>query len=79
MLAAGILLALAGHASAAAIYTNVPAGANTGLPFAYFGNGQNGDSPKVGEVFSLSSASTLSAFSFYAVGDTTPTGSFQFS
>lgn len=77
-LAAGILLALAGNASAA-IYTNVPGGATNGLPFASFGNGANpsGDSPKVGEVFSLSSASTLSAFSFYALGDTTPSGTFQ--
>jgi hypothetical protein len=65
------LLAFAGSASAT-IYTNVPNGANTGLPFAYFGNAANpsGDSPKVGEVFSLSSASTLSSFSFYALGNT---------
>jgi hypothetical protein len=71
LLAAAILLALAGSASAA-IYTNVPGGANTGLPFASFGNAANpsGDSPKVGEVFSFSSASTLSSFSFYAVGNT---------
>jgi len=69
--AAGILLALAGSASAA-IYTNVPGGANTGLPFAYFGNAANpsGDSPKAGEVFSFGSAYTLSSFSFYAVGNT---------
>jgi hypothetical protein len=66
------LAAMAGSASAA-IYTNVPGGANSGLPFAYFGNAANpsGDSPKVGEVFSLSSASTLSSFAFYALGNTT--------
>ncbi len=33
---AGLLLAIAGNASAAT-YTDVPAGATTGLPFAYFG------------------------------------------
>jgi hypothetical protein len=68
---AGLLLALAGNASAA-IYTNVPSGANTGSPFAYFGNAANpsGDSPKVGEVFTLSTASLLSSFSFYAIGNT---------
>jgi hypothetical protein len=69
---AGILLVFAGSASAAT-YTNVPSGANTGSPFAYFGNAANpsGDSPKVGEVFSLTSAATLSSFSFYALGNTT--------
>ncbi len=69
---AGLLLVIAGSASAA-VYTNVPSGANTGLPFAYFGNAANpsGDSPKVGEVFSLTSAETLSSFSFYALGNTT--------
>jgi hypothetical protein len=69
---AGLLLALAGSASAAT-YTNVPSGANTGSPFAYFGNAANpsGDSPKVGEVFSLTSAATLSSFSFYALGNQT--------
>jgi hypothetical protein len=69
---AGLLLALAGNASAVT-YTNVPSGANTGLPFAYFGNAANpsGDSPNVGEVFSLTSAATLSSFSFYALGNTT--------
>jgi len=68
---AGLLLALAGNASAAT-YTDVPAGANTGLPFAYFGNSPNpsGDSPMVGEVFSLTSAAMLSSFSFYALGNT---------
>jgi hypothetical protein len=69
---AGLLLVIAGGASAAT-NTNVPSGANTGLPFAYFGNAANpgGDSPKLGEVFSLTSAETLSSFSFYALGDTT--------
>jgi hypothetical protein len=73
----GLLLALAANAASAATYTNVPSGANTGLPFASFGNAQNpsGDSPKVGEVFSLSSASMLSSFSFYALGNTS--ASFQ--
>jgi len=69
---AGLLLVFAGSASAAT-YTNVPSGANTGSPFAYFGNAANpsGDSPKVGEVFSLTSTATLSSFSFYALGNTT--------
>ncbi|MFD1121004.1 PEP-CTERM sorting domain-containing protein [Methylophilus flavus] len=73
---AGLLLAFAGSASAT-VYTNVPAGANTGLPFASFGNAANpsGDSPKVGQVFSLTSDSLLSSFSFYAVGNTS--ASFQ--
>ena len=68
---AGLLLALAGNASAAT-YTDVPSGANTGLPFAYFGNAGNpsGDSPMVGEVFSLTSSAVLSSFSFYAIGNT---------
>jgi len=50
---AGVLLVFAGNAFADT-YTNVPGGANTGSPFAYFGNAANpsGDSPKVGEVFS---------------------------
>lgn len=75
-LLAGLLLAFAGNVSAAT-YTDVPAGANTGLPFAYFGNAQNpsGDSPMVGEVFSLTSGASLSSFSFYALGNTT--ASFQ--
>lgn len=66
------LLVFAGSASAAT-YTNVPSGANTGLPFVSFGNAANpsSDSPKVGEVFSLSSDATLASFSFYAVGNTT--------
>ncbi|MDE2599589.1 MAG: PEP-CTERM sorting domain-containing protein [Rhodocyclaceae bacterium] len=70
-LAACVLLAFASGASAA-LYTNVPNGANTGLPFASFGNAANpsGDSPKVGEVFSLVSDSLLSSFSFYALGNT---------
>jgi len=69
---AGILLVFAGNAFADT-YTNVPSGANTGSPFAYFGNAVNpsGDSPKVGEVFSLTSAAMLSTFSFYALGNTT--------
>lgn len=69
---AGLLLVFAGNASAAT-YTNVPSGATTGLPFAYFGNAANpsGDSPKVGEVFSLTSDAMLSSFSFYALGNTT--------
>lgn len=69
---ASFLLVFAGNAFADT-YTNVPSGANTGLPFAYFGNAANpsGDSPKVGEVFFLTSDSTLSSFSFYAVGNTT--------
>lgn len=75
-LVAGLLLAFAGSASAAT-YTNVPAGATTGLPFAYFGNAANpsGDSPMVGQVFSLAENSLLSSFSFYAVGNTS--ASFQ--
>lgn len=69
---ASLLLAFAGSVSAAT-YTNVPSGANTGSPFAYFGNAANpsGDSPKVGEVLTLTSAATLSSFSFYALGNTT--------
>lgn len=69
---AGLLLAFVGNASAA-IYTNVPSGANTGLPFVSFGNAANpsSDSPEVGEVFSLTSAATLSSFSFYVIGNTT--------
>jgi len=68
---ASVLLAIAGNASAAT-YTNVPSGASNGLRFAYFGNAANpsGDSPMVGEVFSLTSAATLSSFSFYAIGNT---------
>jgi hypothetical protein len=68
---AGLLLAFAGNVSAA-IFTNVPSGPNTGLPFVSFGNAANpsSDSPKAGEVFSLTSAATLSSFSFYAIGNT---------
>jgi hypothetical protein len=67
---AGLLLVIAGSASAAT-YTNVPSGATTGSPFVSFGNAANpsGDSPKVGEVFSLTSNSLLSSFSFYAIGN----------
>ncbi len=67
---ASLMLAFAGNAFADT-YTNVPSGANTSSPFAYFGNAANpsGDSPKVGEVFSLISNSTLSSFSFYALGN----------
>jgi PEP-CTERM motif len=67
---AGLLLLAAGGASAAT-FTNVPGGANTGSPFAYFGNAANpsGDSPAVGEVFSLASDETLASFSFYALGN----------
>lgn len=73
---ASLMLIFAGNLSAAT-YTNVPSGANTGSPFAYFGNAANpsGDSPKVGQVFSLSAEETLSSFSFYAIGNTT--ASFQ--
>ena len=69
---ASLLLVFAGNASAT-IFTNVPGGATTGLPFVSFGNAANpsSDSPKVGEVFSLISDATLSSFSFYAVGNTT--------
>ncbi|MFY9476458.1 MAG: PEP-CTERM sorting domain-containing protein [Aquabacterium sp.] len=65
-----LMLAFAGSVSAAT-YTNVPSGANTGLPFAYFGNAasSSGDSPKVGQVFALTSDSVLSSFSFYVIGD----------
>ncbi|MFZ5527771.1 MAG: PEP-CTERM sorting domain-containing protein [Pseudomonadota bacterium] len=65
-----LLLAFAGSVSAAT-YTNVPSGANTGLPFAYFGNSasSSGDSPKVGQVFALASDAVLSSFSFYVIGD----------
>lgn len=65
-----LLLAFAGSVSAAT-YTNVPSGANTGLPFASFGNAANpsGDSPKVGQVFALAADAVLSSFSFYVIGD----------
>lgn len=67
---AGALLLVAGGASAAT-FTNVPSGATSGLPFAYFGNGANpsGDSPAVGEVILLTSEQMLASFSFYAVGN----------
>jgi len=69
---AGVLLVFAGNAFADT-YTNVPSGANASLPFVSFGNTPNpsSDSPKVGEVFSLTSAAMLSSFSFYAIGNTT--------
>ena len=72
-LLASLLLAISGTAANADTFTNVPAGANTGLAFASFGNAANpsGDSPKVGEVFALTSAATLSSFSFYAIGNVT--------
>lgn len=68
-----IFMAVAAVSASAATYTNVPLGANTGSPFAYFGNAANpsGDSPEVGQVFSLVSDAILSSFSFYALGDTT--------
>jgi hypothetical protein len=42
---ASLLIAFAGNVSATT-YTNVPSGASTNLPFAYFGNAANpsGDS-----------------------------------
>ena len=69
---ASLLLVFAGSASATT-YTNVPSGATNGLAFASFGNAPNpsSDSPKVGEVFSLISAETLTSFSFYVLGNTT--------
>jgi hypothetical protein len=69
---AGLFLALSGNVSAAT-YTNVPSGASTGLPFVSFGNAANpsGDSPKIGQVFSVTSDESLSSFSFYAIGNTT--------
>ncbi len=70
-LIASLMLVFAGSASATT-YTNVPNGASTNLPFVSFGNAGNpsSDSPKVGQVFSLTSAAVLSSFSFYAVGNT---------
>jgi len=73
-LLAGLVVAAAGGAHAtAATCTNVPAGANTGLPFASLGNAANpsGDSPAVGEVFSFTGNETLESFSFYAIGNVT--------
>jgi hypothetical protein len=66
------LVAAAASASAAT-FTNVPGGASTGLPFASLGNAGNpsGDAPQVGQVFSLTTESTLSSFSFYALGNLT--------
>lgn len=42
------------------VTSNLPSGAETGSPFAYFGNAANpsGDSPEVGQVFSLSLTSS---------------------
>jgi PEP-CTERM motif-containing protein len=76
-LASGIFMAMVAVSASADIFTNVPGGGNTGSPFAYFGNAANpsGDSPKVGEVFSLASDAVLSSFSFYALGN--QTASFQ--
>ncbi len=73
-----LLLAFVGNVSATT-FTNVPSGANTGSPFVSFGNAPNpsGDSPKVGQVFSLQTDSTLSSFSFYALGNTTSAASLQ--
>lgn len=66
-----LTLVAAAAGASAATFTNVPSGANTGSPFASFGNSPNpsGDSPQVGQVFSLISAETLSSFSFYALGN----------
>lgn len=68
-----LTLVAAAAGASAATYTNVPAGATTGLPFASFGNAPNpsGDSPQVGQVFSLVSEALLSSFSFYALGNQT--------
>jgi len=67
---AGLILCSAGGALAD-INTNVPSGATAGLPFVSFGNSPNpsGDSPQVGQVFSLTSDFLLSSFSFYALGN----------
>ena len=69
---ASLLFAFAGNVSAET-FTNVPSGPSASLPFASFGNAANpsGDSPKVGQVFSILSDATLSSFSFYALGNTT--------
>lgn len=69
-LSASLALALASHAQADTVHSNVPGGATASLPFASFGNGAkpSGDSPQVGEVFALSSDAQLSSFSFYAIG-----------
>ncbi|WP_074632003.1 MULTISPECIES: PEP-CTERM sorting domain-containing protein [Nitrosospira] len=72
-LAIGIFMATVAVGASANTFTNVPGGATTGLPFASFGNAPNpsGDSPRVGEVFSLTSDVMLSSFSFYAIGNKT--------
>jgi len=68
-----LTLVTAAASASAATFTNVPGGATTGLPFASFGNAANpsGDSPQVGQVFSLLSEALLSSFSFYALGNQT--------
>lgn len=68
-----LTLVAAAASASAATFTNVPGGATTGLPFASFGNAANpsGDSPQVGQVFSLLSEALLSSFSFYALGNQT--------
>lgn len=68
-----LTLVAAAAGASAETFTNVPGGANTGLPFASFGNAPNpsGDSPQVGQVFSLMSEALLSSFSFYAIGNQT--------
>lgn len=68
-----LTLVAAAASASAATFTNVPGGATTGLPFASFGNAANpsGDSPHVGQVFSLLSEALLSSFSFYALGNQT--------
>jgi PEP-CTERM motif len=68
-----LTLVAAAASASAATFTNVPGGATTGLPFASFGNAANpsGDSPRVGQVFSLVSEALLSSFSFYAIGNQT--------
>ena len=68
-----LTLVAAAAGASAATFTNVPGGANTGSPFVSFGNAANpsGDSPQVGQVFSLISEALLSSFSFYALGNQT--------
>lgn len=68
-----LTLVAAAASASAATFTNVPGGATPGLPFASFGNAANpsGDSPQVGQVFSLLSEALLSSFSFYALGNQT--------
>lgn len=70
-IAIAVLALTAAGAALADVNTNVPAGATTGLPFVSFGNSPNpsGDSPQVGQVFSLTTDFLLSSFSFYALGN----------